>query len=133
MFSLFSRIEWRHSLIDELRRAKPWPISNLPVMAKPLERLVAKQLITYLGNNDLLPSLQSACLPLHSTETALIKVTQRSTKASWRHLHCLTFSSCIRYRRPRHYNSSSFTVARYQWSCSHYCQTASPPVAAHLR
>ena len=43
-----------------------------------LERLVAKLLITYLSNNDLLSSLQSAYLPLlHLTQMALISDRQR--------------------------------------------------------
>ena len=51
------------------------PISNLPVLAKLLERLVAKQLIAYLELHGLLPQLQSAYRAAHSTETALLKVT----------------------------------------------------------
>jgi len=51
------------------------PISNLPVLAKLLERIVAKQLLTYLKLHDLLPRLQSAYRTAHSTETALLKVT----------------------------------------------------------
>jgi len=51
------------------------PISNLPVLAKLFERIVAKQLLTYLKLHDLLPWLQSAYQTSHSTETALLKVT----------------------------------------------------------
>ena len=50
------------------------PISNLSVLSKMLERLVAKQLVTYLKENGLLPDLQSAYKVHHSTETAVLKV-----------------------------------------------------------
>jgi len=50
------------------------PISNLSVISKPLERLVCKQIMDYLKNNGLLPQLQLAYLPGHSTETAVLKV-----------------------------------------------------------
>ena len=50
------------------------PISNLPVLSKLLERLVAKQLIGYLTSERLLPDLQSAYCTFHSTETAVLKV-----------------------------------------------------------
>ena len=50
------------------------PISNLSVVSKLLERLVAKQLVSYLKDNDLLPDLQSAYRSNHSTETAVLKV-----------------------------------------------------------
>ncbi len=36
------------------------PISNLSVTSKLLERLISKELLRYLKNNDLLPDLQSA-------------------------------------------------------------------------
>jgi len=35
------------------------PISNLPVVSKLIERLVAKRLINYLTTNDMLPKFQS--------------------------------------------------------------------------
>ena len=51
-----------------------WPISNLSVLSKLLERLVARQLLEYLTAAGLLPALQSAYRAYHSTETAVLKV-----------------------------------------------------------
>ena len=47
------------------------PISNLSIISKLLERLVSKQLLRYLKDNDL---LQSAYKPHHTTETAILRV-----------------------------------------------------------
>jgi len=51
-----------------------WPISNLSVLSKSLERLVSQQLVAYLRENDLLPDRQSAYRAHHSTETAVLRV-----------------------------------------------------------
>jgi len=50
------------------------PTSNLSVVSKLLERLVARQLLDYLNKYGLLPRLQSAYRVGHSTETAVLKV-----------------------------------------------------------
>ena len=47
-------------------------ISNLSVLLKLLERLVARQLIDYLTASRLQPDLQSAYRARHSTETTLL-------------------------------------------------------------
>jgi len=50
------------------------PISNLTVMSKLLERIVARQLVSYLSENDLLPDRQSAYGALRSTETIIARL-----------------------------------------------------------
>ena len=50
------------------------PISNLSVISKLLERIVAKQLTDDLQSADLLPQLQSGFRSGHSIETAVLRV-----------------------------------------------------------
>jgi hypothetical protein len=50
------------------------PISNLSVVSKLQERLVASRLLNYLTSMGLMPSLQSAYRVNHSTETAVLRV-----------------------------------------------------------
>ena len=51
------------------------PISVLPVVSRLSEKLVYNQLYQYLNLNDLLASNQSGFRTLHSTATALLKIT----------------------------------------------------------
>ena len=44
-------------------------------MSKVLEKVVLSQLLQHINCNKLLGDFQSACCPHHSTETALLKVT----------------------------------------------------------
>ena len=51
------------------------PISNLPFLSKVLEKTVAAQLQDHLTHNNLFEKFQSGFRSAHSTETALLRVT----------------------------------------------------------
>jgi len=50
------------------------PVSNLPYLSKVMEKVVSEQFNTHTCENGLEEIFQSAYKPLHSTETALIRV-----------------------------------------------------------
>ena len=50
------------------------PVSNLPLISKVVERVIANEIIRYLKENDINDPLQSAYRKEHSTETAILKV-----------------------------------------------------------
>ena len=50
------------------------PVSNLNFISKLLEKIIAKRIRSHLESNDFLNRYQSAYRPMHSSETALLKV-----------------------------------------------------------
>ena len=53
------------------------PISSVSIISKIVERVVQRQLFTYMSDNHLLSPSQHGFRPGHSTGTALLTVTNR--------------------------------------------------------
>ena len=53
------------------------PISIISIIAKTMEKLVHKQIYSYLHQNNILIKAQHGFRPLHSTGSALLKITNK--------------------------------------------------------
>ena len=62
----------KNQSIDRSTLSNYHPISNLFFISKTIERIIAKQLRTYINNNNILHKLQSAYTTDKSTETSLL-------------------------------------------------------------
>ena len=61
--------------LDKENQKNYRPVSNLPYLGKTIEKAAIVQIESHLSTNDLHEPLQSAYTANHSTETALVKVT----------------------------------------------------------
>lgn len=74
--------EWKGALVKptikkpklELIKKNFRPVSNLQFLSKITKKAVVQQAVSHVITHGLLPVLQSAYRPLHSTETALLQV-----------------------------------------------------------
>ena len=62
----------KNQSIDRSTLSNYRPISNLSFISKTIERIIAKQLRTYINNNNILHTLQNAYTTDKSTETSLL-------------------------------------------------------------
>ena len=70
---LLSLLSLKNILLTSFNNYRP--ISNLSILSKTLERVVSKQLSSFLTTNNILCTFQSAYVPNKSTETAIARVT----------------------------------------------------------
>ena len=66
--------------VADVETANFRPVSNLTFRSKVVERVVARQLNDYLTAPNLPPRCQSAYRRHHSTETAMVRVAEKTAK-----------------------------------------------------
>ena len=97
------------------------PISVLPILSKILEKHVASSLSVFLRDNNLLYELQSAFTSGHSTETALIRLTDQILK----NMDNDEVTTLVFYRFPKSFwcdwSRTSFKKVVHLWRYPFFC------------